>query len=172
MQDRLDLSAGELAVAVLGVEGGALLGLSLGGLVVGRWGSRRAAQAGFAVYAPGVLAAALSPNLALLAVGLGVWAAANSVLDVALNAQGVELERRAGRPLLSGLHAVQGPACWSVPPSPRRPRPPGCRWSCTSAPSPWWGSRRVCSGPGRCCPGRNRPHRAPARSAGRRAGSC
>jgi hypothetical protein len=30
---------------------------------------------------------------------------ANSVVDVAMNAQGVELERRARRPLLSGLHA-------------------------------------------------------------------
>jgi hypothetical protein len=32
-------------------------------------------------------------------------AAWNSVVDVAMNAQGVELERRCGRPLLSGMHA-------------------------------------------------------------------
>ena len=32
-------------------------------------------------------------------------AAANSVVDVAMNAQGVELERRYERPILSGLHA-------------------------------------------------------------------
>jgi hypothetical protein len=41
-------------------------------------------------------------------IGLALWAVANSVLDVALNAQGVGLEREADRPLLSGLHAVQG----------------------------------------------------------------
>ncbi|MGY1672696.1 hypothetical protein [Geodermatophilus sp. SYSU D00710] len=108
VQGRLDLSAGELAVAVLGVEGGAVLGLSLGGALATRWGSRRAAQAGFVVYAPGVLVAALAPDLLLLTCGLAVWAAANSVLDVALNVQGVDLERRAGRPLLSGLQAAQG----------------------------------------------------------------
>jgi hypothetical protein len=32
-------------------------------------------------------------------------AAANSVVDVAMNAQGVELERRYGRPILSSMHA-------------------------------------------------------------------
>ena len=32
-------------------------------------------------------------------------ALANSIVDVAINSQGVELERRSGRPLLSGLHA-------------------------------------------------------------------
>ncbi len=38
--ERLDLSAGGLAVAVLGIEGGALVGLPLGGALVTRWGSR------------------------------------------------------------------------------------------------------------------------------------
>ena len=32
-------------------------------------------------------------------------AAANSVVDVAMNAQGIEIERRYERPVLSGLHA-------------------------------------------------------------------
>jgi MFS family permease len=108
VQERLDLSAGELAVAVIGVEGGALLGLSLGGVLASRCGNRRATGFGFAVYAPGIMVAALTPNLALLTVGLIIWAAANSVLDVALNAHGVELERAAGRPLLAGMHATQG----------------------------------------------------------------
>ena len=106
--ERLDLSAGGLAVAVLGIEGGALVGLPLGGALVTRWGSRLGLRAGFAAYAPGLLVAALAPSLAWLALGLAAWAAANSVVDVALNAQGVELERRARRPLLSGLHAAQG----------------------------------------------------------------
>jgi MFS family permease len=106
--ERLDLSAGGLAVAVLGIEGGALVGLPLGGALVTRWGSRLGLRAGFVAYGPGLLAAALAPSLAWLVLGLAVWAATNSVVDVALNAQGVELERRTRRPLLSGLHAAQG----------------------------------------------------------------
>src|ERR671910_238473 len=39
-------------------------------------------------------------------VGLGV---ASGALDVAMNAQGIEVERRLGRPILSGLHGL-----WSV----------------------------------------------------------
>src|SRR3954452_5223738 len=107
VQERLGLSPGGLAVVALAIEAGALCGLPLGGAAVARAGSRRPAAAALLCFAPGVAWAGLAPGLAQLAVGLGVWAAANSVLDVALNAQGVELERRAERPLLSGLHAGQ-----------------------------------------------------------------
>ncbi|WP_214405858.1 MFS transporter, partial [Pseudonocardia lacus] len=106
--DRLGLSPGELAVAVLGIEGGALVGLPLGAAVVGRFGASTGLRTGFAVYAPGIGVGAVAPSLLWLALGLGVWAAANSVVDVALNARGAQLERRSGRPLLSGLHAGQG----------------------------------------------------------------
>src|SRR5918999_38806 len=46
-------------------------------------------------------------GLAILGLGgsLAVMAAGTSVVDVAMNAQGVELERRYERPILSGLHA-------------------------------------------------------------------
>ncbi len=108
VQDRLLLSPGGLAVAALAIEGGALLGLPLGAALVGRWGSRRSTRVGCAVFAPGLLVGALAPTLTWLAVGLALWAVANSVVDVALNAQGVALGARYGRPVLSGLHAGQG----------------------------------------------------------------
>src|SRR4051794_2433045 len=107
VQDRLGLSTGGLAVVAVAIEGGALCGLPLGAAAVVRVGSRRALAVAVVGYGPGIVWAAVAPGLASLAVGLGLWASANSVLDVALNAQGVELERRAGRPLLSGLHAGQ-----------------------------------------------------------------
>jgi hypothetical protein len=44
-------------------------------------------------------------GLAGLTLALAVMAAATSVVDVAMNAQGIELERRYERPILSGLHA-------------------------------------------------------------------
>lgn len=108
VQHRLGLTTGGLAVAVLGIEGGAVAGLPVGGAVVTRWGSRAGLRLGLAGYAPGLLCPALAGSLAWLTTGLAAWAAANSVVDVALNAQGVELERRYRRPVLSGLHAAQG----------------------------------------------------------------
>ena len=105
VQERLGLSAGELGVAVLGLEGGAVLGLPLGGLLVARIGSRRSLAAGFTFFPAGLAAVAAASGLGTLMLALAAMAAANSVVDVAMNAQGVEVERRYGRPILSGLHA-------------------------------------------------------------------
>jgi len=101
----LDLSAGGLALGILGLEAGAILGLPAGGALVARLGSRRALRLGFVLFAPGLLFVGLASSLAGLATALAAMALANSVVDVAMNSQGVELERRCRRPLLSGLHA-------------------------------------------------------------------
>src|SRR5918993_1250560 len=106
VQERLALSPGTFALAVLGLEGGALAGLPAGGALVARLGSRPSLRLGFAVYPTAHLGVALAPGLAWLTAALAVMAAANSVVDVAMNAQGVELERRYRRPILSGLHAA------------------------------------------------------------------
>jgi Major Facilitator Superfamily len=106
IQQRLELGPGGLGVAVLGLEGGALVGLPTGAALVARLGSRASLRLGFAVYPTVLPGVALAPGLGWLAAALAVMAAANSVIDVAMNAQGVELERRYRRPILSGLHAA------------------------------------------------------------------
>jgi hypothetical protein len=106
IQQRLGLSPGTFAVAVLGLEGGALVGLPVGGALVARLGSRRGLRLGFAVYPTALPAVALAPGLGWLVAALAVMAAANSVVDVAMSVQGVELERRYRRPILSSLHAA------------------------------------------------------------------
>jgi MFS family permease len=105
VQERLGLSAAQVGLAVTGLELGALTGLPLGGLLVTRWGSAHATRVGFALYPGALLAAAVAPSLPLLTAALAVTAAANSLVDVAMNVQGLALERRYGRPVLSGLHA-------------------------------------------------------------------
>jgi MFS family permease len=106
VQERLGLSPASFALAVLGLEGGALAGLPAGGALVARLGSRPCLRVGFALYPTALLGVALAPELGWLVAALAVMAAANSVVDVAMNAQGVELERRYRRPILSGLHAA------------------------------------------------------------------
>jgi MFS family permease len=105
IQEHLHLTMAALSVAILGLEGGAILGLPMGGALVTRFGSRWSLRVGFAVYPAALLGVAIAPSLAGLALTLAVMAAANSVVDVAMNAQGVELERRYGRPILSSMHA-------------------------------------------------------------------
>ena len=106
VQERLALTPGSFAVAVLGLEGGALAGLPAGGALVARLGSRPSLRLGFAVYPTALFGVAAAPGLVWLVAALAVMAAANSVVDVAMNAQGIELEHRYRRPILSGLHAA------------------------------------------------------------------
>jgi MFS family permease len=101
----LDLSAGALGLAILGLEAGAIAGLPAGGALTARAGSRTALRTGFGAYPAALVAVALAPGLPALAVSLAAMAAASSVVDVAMNTQGIELERRYRRPVLSGMHA-------------------------------------------------------------------
>ncbi|MDG3041988.1 MFS transporter [Roseicyclus marinus] len=51
----------------------------------------------------------LAPTVTLLALALAVFGAALGTIDVAMNVHAAEVESRAGRPLMSGFHAM-----WSV----------------------------------------------------------
>ena len=106
LQDRLDLSPGELSLAFLALNGGAVAGLPGGSVLAARLGGRSSLRLGYAVFPAALVTVALAPGLAWLCVALAVMAAANSVIDVAMNVQGTTIERRLERPLLSGLHAA------------------------------------------------------------------
>jgi predicted MFS family arabinose efflux permease len=106
IKEGLDMSDGQLAVAFVGLNAGAILGLQLGGIVVPRTGSRPALTASLLLFTCALLAPALAPGLAALVAALFALAAVNSVVDVAMNAQGVTVQRLMGRPALSGMHAM------------------------------------------------------------------
>jgi Major Facilitator Superfamily len=102
----LDLSEGQFTIALLGLEAGAVLGLQLGGLLVPRLGSRRVLSSTLVVFTCALLGPAFAPGLPLLAASLFAFAALNSLVDVAMNTQGLALQRFMGRPVLSRLHAM------------------------------------------------------------------
>ena len=93
-------------MAILAIEDGRDGGARRRGLVVGRFGSGGRSSGATLVFGPRSLAAGVAPGLGWLAAALAIWAAANGVIDVAMNSQGGELERSADRPLLSGMHAA------------------------------------------------------------------
>lgn len=67
VQQHLGLSPGGLAVAVLGLEGGALIGLPAGAALVARLGSRASLRLAFAVYPTALPAVALAATRWLVA---------------------------------------------------------------------------------------------------------
>src|ERR671938_224452 len=64
VQDHLGLSAGGLAVPILGLEGGAIVGLPAGAALVARIGSRRAIACGYVATPLGLLAVGAAGSLA------------------------------------------------------------------------------------------------------------
>lgn len=106
LQASAGLTDGELALALIALNGGALGGLQAGAALTHRFGSRatlRVALPGFALLLLPIAAASTLPALSL---ALATSAAVNSVVDVAINANGVTVERRYGRVVLSRLHAM------------------------------------------------------------------
>jgi predicted MFS family arabinose efflux permease len=105
IQDDLSLGPGELGIALLGAPVGLLLAQPLAGAVVARRGSRPLVAAAPLCVAAVVLPALAvdAPTLLLAALAVG---ALNGVLDIAMNAQGVAVERAAGNRLFNSLHAA------------------------------------------------------------------
>lgn len=106
VEESLHLSPGGLAVALAGLNVGALVALPVAGGIVRRIGCRRALAVGAGVYLAALPLIPLAAGVPSLAAVLFLFAAGNSVLDVAMNTGGVLVERRYGKPVLGGFHAM------------------------------------------------------------------
>ncbi|WP_344598435.1 MFS transporter [Actinomadura vinacea] len=102
----LGLSEGALGVALLGAPVGVVLAVRFAGWTVARWGSRATTLASGTAAALALVPLGLSWNIAALTCSLVLMGGSLGLMDVAMNAQGVAVERRYGRPLMSGLHGA------------------------------------------------------------------
>src|SRR3954468_13307558 len=109
IKESLGLSDGELGTALVGLAIGLVVGTRVAGGPIDRWGSRPFMRAGFPVLAAALLLPALAGSGATLFLALLVLGAVSGALDVVMNAQGIEVGRTGGKPILSGLHGL-----WSV----------------------------------------------------------
>jgi MFS family permease len=104
IQEKLDLGPGTLGLALIGAPVGLLAAQPLTGAMAATIGSRRLVAA-----APLMLAAAVAPALAVdaptLALGTFTAGAANGVLDVSMNVEGLAVERLSGKRIFNSLHA-------------------------------------------------------------------
>jgi predicted MFS family arabinose efflux permease len=106
IKDRAGLSASGLGAALVGFAAGTFAGTRLAGWPIRRFGSRAVIRAGTPMLGAALIGPALARDLVSLTLALAVLGLISGLLDVAMNANGVSVERRLGRPILSGLHGL------------------------------------------------------------------
>ncbi|MDV6012435.1 MFS transporter [Haloechinothrix sp. LS1_15] len=106
VKDELALSNAELGVALLGIALGSVPALLVTGRLLRRVPARTLCRASGFAFAAALPLIAAATDLATLALALLTLGAASGVLDVAMNAAAVQLERARGSSLLPGLHGA------------------------------------------------------------------
>ena len=106
VKDAHGLGDGALGLVLLAMAAGAVLALPPAGWLVGRLGSRRVTLAAGLALCAGLPLPVLAPTVPALVAALWLLGAANATLDVAMNAHALEVEARAGRPIMSAFHGL------------------------------------------------------------------
>ena len=115
-KERLGAGDALLGMLLLCIGIGSLLTMPLTGSVVARFGCKRVIIVASIVLAAAVPPLAFASSPVTLAIALAVFGAALGANDVAMNVQAVQVEKDAGRPLMSGFHGqwsaggILGPA--------------------------------------------------------------
>ncbi|GAA4263972.1 MFS transporter [Dactylosporangium darangshiense] len=107
--DHLRLGAGQLGLALSMISVGVLLATPLAGRFVQRFGGRTSTMVTLAAWCTALALPALAPNVVAFAALLLVFGMTSGTADMAMNAQGIEVEKRLGKSIMSGLHGS-----WSV----------------------------------------------------------
>jgi len=105
----LGLSNAVYGLSVAAFPTGAIVAGMAAGILVRRFGSAPVAVAGTLLTSVGVLAAGLSPAVALFATALFLAGSMDAITDVAQNAHGLQVQRLYGRSIINSFHAI-----WSI----------------------------------------------------------
>ncbi|MBF8189038.1 MFS transporter [Nonomuraea sp. K274] len=106
VKERLGLGEGQFSLALLAIAAGAVIGMTAVGRLVDRYGSSRVMIPAALLQGVVLVPPAYAGNLGVLAATLLVFGMVHGILDVAMNANAVEVERAHGRPIMSSFHAV------------------------------------------------------------------
>ncbi len=106
IKQRLGLSDGRLSLGLLAFAAGAIVGMQLAGRLVDRYGSATVLVPAALLDAVLLLGPAHAANLPLLALALLGFGAAHGTLNVAMNANALEVQRAYQRAIISSFHAV------------------------------------------------------------------
>jgi len=106
IQHELRLNSAQLGIALLGPPVGQVLAMGLIPGLVRRWSSATAGRWSAAAAGGCVILLGLARSLVVLTAFLALFGLALGALDICMNTQGVAVERRYERPIMSGLHGV------------------------------------------------------------------
>ncbi|HEY2652946.1 MAG TPA: MFS transporter [Solirubrobacteraceae bacterium] len=106
LSDRVGANPGVLGLALLAPAVGAVIAMPLVGRLLPGRSSRAFCRASIGGLMVAILLPGLARSVPALTAALFVVGVANSTLDLAMNAQGVSIERQLKRPILSSLHAA------------------------------------------------------------------
>lgn len=103
---RLDLDEAHLGILLLCMGAGSAGSMPLAGHLSHRFGNRRVMTVGGMVLCLALPLLAVAPSATLLGAALVLFGGSLGVVDVAMNAHAVDVEKLHGRPLMSGFHAL------------------------------------------------------------------
>ena len=109
VRDHLDLSLGSLGLVLLGTGLGGLASSAIGGVLVDRVGSRRAAVTASVILGVGLPLIGLAPTGLLLAAALVALSSVDAVADIAMNVQAADVSGRSTGSVIQRFHAA-----WSI----------------------------------------------------------
>ena len=102
----LGLSTSQVSVVLLAAAIGSILSFPVTAVALHKLGSRGASLLSGCLLAVGLVTLGLAPNWTLACIVMCVYGVIASTMDVAMNAQGVEIERATAVPVMSRLHAA------------------------------------------------------------------
>ncbi|SDI30612.1 MFS transporter [Nonomuraea jiangxiensis] len=106
IKERLGIGEGQLSLALLAIAAGSVVGMTVVGRLVDRYGSSRVVIPAALLMGVVLVPPAHAWDLGSLAGALLLFGVVHGVLDVSMNANAVEVERAYGRPIMSSFHAV------------------------------------------------------------------
>lgn len=103
---RLGLDEAQLGTLLLALGVGALAALPVAGALVQTRGPRMVLLGAGLLFCALMPVLAVAPDTITLAAALAAFGASTAAIDIAMNAQAVEVERATGRTLMSGFHGA------------------------------------------------------------------
>ena len=105
VRDALRLSDAQVGTAILGIAVGSMFSMPLSGRWIMHYGSAAVTRLFAALFCLSLPLPFLAGNLGTLFLALAALGLTSGAMDVAMNAQGVAVERNLQRPVLSSFHA-------------------------------------------------------------------